>query len=457
MATNSYVQVPPDSTGKKLYTQQHTVGLDTVQGQVLHVGDPDTPENLQEVDFRGAASVRFSEGSPLSDAFGNLKTSNRVLIGAYDYVNDSYDSLYSDAVAGTGSITHLPTYSTIELSVGSAGGDSASRTTNKYHFYAPGTSNLTMMTVALSDAGRTGCRRSWGLFDDNDGAFFNLNETQELGVVVRNSTSGISIENYVSRANWNGDKVDGTGRSGFNIDVTKVNIYWIDYQWLGAGRVRFGVMDSYGNRIVCHTMLNANNNLYPYMRSGSLPLRISIENTAATGGSSNIRLTCSSVQSEGGIDYIYWRYKHKINSLSVTTDNVVCLVMKAVNTISAGHNRANAYPEGLNVHVSGGEVKLEVFWDYLDVTSPVWNMDNGSTILGSSSGNFVPTGTEYSPIGYFLDSGVHQLNLAEHFNKNDMGLCANANEQTPQYVLVLAHKLSGNPIIQGYLNYAEVG
>lgn len=417
----------------------------------------DNPYYGQKVDYRGAASVRFSEGSPLSDAFGNLKTSNRSTIGVYDYVADSYDSLYSDVIVGGGSIDYIAQYSTMSLSVGSASGDFASRITNKYHYYSPGTSNLTLMTIALSDDGMNGVERRWGIFDANDGAYFALDDLGVLNITVRNSTSGTVVKTHYPRAEWNGDKLDGSGGSGFNLDLTHLNIYWIDYQWLGAGRIRAGVVDEFGNRIVCHTVLNANSHLYPYMKSGSLPIQVNIQNKTATGGSASIRVTCCSVQAEGALDYTYWRYVHDFPSTSVPGNNVYCLAMKSVNTVASGHNRTNAYPESLSCYVASGTVKVDIYWDYLTASGQTWALTNDSTLLGDIAGSVTLDGTEYRATTFYLDTGSHNLDLRPFFDKSDMGIDANADELTPQYFVIVASKVAGTPTFQGSVGYAEVG
>jgi len=69
----SFVQVPPDSTGKKVYTKQATIGADTVQVQGMHLADSTNPEQLLSVDSRGAAAVRFAEGQPIMGSLGALK------------------------------------------------------------------------------------------------------------------------------------------------------------------------------------------------------------------------------------------------------------------------------------------------------------------------------------------------------------------------------------------------
>jgi hypothetical protein len=455
MGANSFVRVPPDSTGKRYYTVQHSVAGADVQVQVMHASDPDFPEFIQRVDERGAASVRFSEGSPLSDAFGNLKVSNRKCIGSYDFVSDDESDYWSYQETGGGSITYLSNASTMQLAVGTASGDKAMMTTNHHHYYYPGTSNLYMFTVALSDVSTTGCRRRWGAIDDHNGLFFKLREDNVLVVGQRSSVSGSPATNWVAQSNWNGDKVDGTGLSGFVLDPSKLNIYWIDFQWLGAGRVRFGVIDEFGNRIVCHTMLNANHNNYPYMQMGSLTVRAEIENVAATGNAASMRLTCVSVHSEGEINYTYWRAVHEFPQATITGNNHHLISLKAPDLFNGKHNAVTSYPEHIDCFVSGGTVKLEIYWDYLTLTSPTWD-DNGTAVVASTTGTLTDPSGMYRPKTWYLDAGSHSLDLCEIFDKHDFGIDIDADGSEAIYVTLVASLVSGAPTIVGGLQYAEL-
>ena len=40
---------------------------------------------------------------------------------------------------------------------------------------------------------------------------------------------------------WNLDRCDGTGKSGYTLDVTKMQMFYMDYSWYGAGFIRFGI------------------------------------------------------------------------------------------------------------------------------------------------------------------------------------------------------------------------
>lgn len=56
------------------------------------------------------------------------------------------------------------------------------------------------------------------------------------------SQAGVdNVENWIYQEDFNVDKLDGTGTSGVTIDPTKLNIYQINFRWLGAGEIRFAM------------------------------------------------------------------------------------------------------------------------------------------------------------------------------------------------------------------------
>jgi hypothetical protein len=84
------------------------------------------------------------------------------------------------------------------------------------------------------------------------------------------------------QSSWNIDKCDGTGPSGYNIDLTKMQMFYIDYSWYGAGFIRWGFRGPDGNVIYCHKIPNNNVNTEAYMRSGNLPARYESESLPPT-------------------------------------------------------------------------------------------------------------------------------------------------------------------------------
>lgn len=80
-------------------------------------------------------------------------------------------------------------------------------------------------------------------------------------------------EKKIPQSEFNLDKLDGTGPSQYNIDLSKMQMFYIDYTWYGAGFIRWGVRGPKGNVVYCHKMPNNNVNTEAYMRSGNLPGR----------------------------------------------------------------------------------------------------------------------------------------------------------------------------------------
>lgn len=87
-----------------------------------------------------------------------------------------------------------------------------------------------------------------------------------------------TIDLKIPQSQWNLDKMDGTGPSGYTIDLTKMQMFCIDYSWYGAGFIRWGLRAADGSYTYCHKMLNNNVNTVAYMRAGNLPARYE-ENT----------------------------------------------------------------------------------------------------------------------------------------------------------------------------------
>lgn len=440
-----------------MHAQQHTVDALPVHVPVYHLADNDDPTHIQHVDAQGQASVRFAEGSPSMAAFGDLRVSTGKTIGVYDFTTDSADELFSDSLVNGATITYLPNASSVSLAVTSANGSAGSRTSDKYHFYWPGCGNLTLMTIALSDSGHIGCNRRWGTFDANDGVYFDLADDGVFNVTMRSSVSGTVVKTHVPRSSWNGDKLDGTGLSGMVLDLTKLNIYWTDLQWLGAGRVRMGVVDPQGNRVVCHTWENANHNLYPYIKNGTLPIRFDIDNTAATGGAASIRMTCASVKTEGEINYTYWRYAYPFPSKSVVSLNVPLISVKAKPQWGGKHNLTTAFPETFDCYVGGsGAVRVDMYWDIMDHTGDTWLEDNGSTVIADIDATATTITTQAKMRSFYLDVGVHTLDLASMFEVNDVAINARADETEPLQISFVASVITGSPTIDGSLNYREL-
>jgi hypothetical protein len=87
---------------------------------------------------------------------------------------------------------------------------------------------------------------------------------------ITNVVVSKTIDTRFIQSSWNIDKMDGTGSSLMNLDLTKMQMYYIDFTWYGAGAIRFGFKNNRGEVVYCHRIPNNNLNTEAYMRSGNL-------------------------------------------------------------------------------------------------------------------------------------------------------------------------------------------
>lgn len=92
-----------------------------------------------------------------------------------------------------------------------------------------------------------------------------------------NNSSGVKIatviDQRVPQSQFNIDKLDGTGISGYNINLNKMQMMGISFSWYGAGFIDFMVRGGDGNMILAHRMKQNNVNDEAYMRSGNTTVR----------------------------------------------------------------------------------------------------------------------------------------------------------------------------------------
>lgn len=75
----------------------------------------------------------------------------------------------------------------------------------------------------------------------NAGAF-SISGTTVVGSFATTRVGAMPTQTLVTQANFNVDKLDGTGRSGFTLDPTKGNMFQIGIQDIGFGSITLSVM-----------------------------------------------------------------------------------------------------------------------------------------------------------------------------------------------------------------------
>jgi hypothetical protein len=280
----------------------------------------------------------------------NVDAFNRLVVAEPYTLFDSQNRFASDnqfdtSTATGGSTTYLPNESTVQLSVTTSNGSEVVRQSYRTMPYQPG-KGLGLLATFAMNAGKTGLRQRVGYFNTQNGVFFQQNDTT-LAFVLRSYTSGAPIDTTITQANWNGDKLDGTGSSGRTIDVTKTQILAIDFEWLGVGDVRCGFFVD-GQFVVCHTIHNDNIQTAVYMTTAILPVRYEIRNTAATASSSSMKQICSTVYSSGG--YEQTSVEHVATMTSATAGSYLTTTFKPLVSIRLASTALGAVVVPYNVN-----------------------------------------------------------------------------------------------------------
>jgi hypothetical protein len=331
-----------------------------------------------------SGDVSVAEMNP--DAFGRQRVSELFTLGDYKHIY-AIDPNFLDSVGNGGTVTFVPDQAAAVLATSSNTGSYAIHQTKFYHHYQPGKSQLIYTSMNFRAPNRNVTKRT-GYFDDRDGIYFEQvgsdtadgttvsNSTQTLNWVIRTYVGGSASEatfnttvnglaytykRRVPQSEWNVDKCDGTGPSGFKLDITKTHLCWIDFQWLGVGRVRCGFVHN-GALITAHEYYHSNILPTVYMSNPNLPVRCEIRNTGTTPGGAFDQI-CSSVMSEGGyvesgIDWSVYSTNRATPTPGQTRFPLIAIRLK--NTFQGYPNRLSVRPLGLSLFAKTEPIVYEV-------------------------------------------------------------------------------------------------
>ena len=324
---------------------------------------------LEQIVTTTGSPVPISIGGTNVDAFGRLRTSAPYTI--FDSQNRyAIDNQFDTSTATGGSTTYLPNESSVRMDVTTSSGSEVVRQTYRCMPYQPGKGLLCLATFVMNSP-KTGLRQRVGYFGAQNGVFIQQADST-VSFVLRSYISGsVSDARAVNQADWNGDKLDGTGDSGYTLDLTKAQILWMDFEWLGVGSVRCGFIID-GNYIVCHTFENANDITSVYMTTAILPVRYEITNTAATASASSLKQICSSVVSEGGYEQTSIEHVAR-RTTTKTSIGTTFLPLVSIRLASTALN-AVVLPAKFNVMPtsSGDDFEVVVVKNATGLTSASW-------------------------------------------------------------------------------------
>jgi hypothetical protein len=233
----------------------------------------------------------------VQDSFNRLKVAPPHLLFDSSFQYSLQTKVFIQSTTLGGSVTHNANRAAAVLSCTSTAGSRARFRSRNYFPYSPAFTNTITGSFRFNGTSSTTTKRV-GLYDDKNGFILEASEST-LKVAIRSSINGSPVENYASKASWNIDTFDGSGGSnnpsGILLDPSKQLIFYIEYQWLGSGKVEFGFLIGL-KRYPAHKFFHSNLITSLYSQTGSLPVQAEI---IGGGVSDFMEFTCCSVVSNG--------------------------------------------------------------------------------------------------------------------------------------------------------------
>lgn len=233
-----------------------------------------------------------------------VSTYETVFFNTFQYGKET--DVWDESTANGASAVHNINTNNIDMAVTNTLGSKVIRQTKNVQKYIAGRTSTVTFAVRL-ETPVTGIRRRFGMFEDNNGFYFEdagvigPDGLPEYNVVVRSSASGSLLETRVPRSQWNGDKLNGLGPSGITADPTKQQIVNFEYEWYGAGQIVIGFTINGFNHVI-HTFNHANLNNLPWASTPFLPIRVELENLTGVAGTHYLYQGSNSIILEGSPD-----------------------------------------------------------------------------------------------------------------------------------------------------------
>lgn len=379
------------------------------------------------------------------DAFGKLRVSNPNTLldirvpgqdasgigttGATGYLQNNIQICYGVSGAGGIGATAYKMCNNSQTDIFVNGNLTFINQSRKYCSYQPGKSLLIMASGildarAMLEYGSTGVtgntpgmKSRVGYFDQYNGLYFEYDSANGCSICIK-SKGELKYESPIGQTGWNIDQMNGTGPSGLTLNFTKAQLFVIDLEWLGVGRVRFGFY-AYGRIQYCHEILNINQiSNGPYTYNINLPIRYELQGTTGeTGATGAMIQICSTVISEGGYNPTGKPFSISSGSITVNNTNETVILM-----LKGGNNNGNFYhqsiiPSGLSILTGSNNdicsYKLTLYFAGATGTNGWTDVNNLSVCQYSTTNGTIYPGPAGSIV---VDQGYFQGRLTSSFS-----------------------------------------
>ncbi len=349
------------------------------------------------------------------------------VLGAFDRPNNSYDfagrqsfnTVFGESVVGwhmdsisaqfqynissrdvstqaTGSGLVIHSSERAGASISTSVGDCTIQTVDSLR-YRPG-HEVTAQFTSVYVGAQVGVNHYHGVLNGADGFAFGTKDGV-FGIWYLSS----GVETFVPQSDWLGDKLDGSGDSGVTLDPTAMNLYQVQYGWLGIAPAVLSVYCGFSRGwCVVHWIDRTGMQSTPHIRNPALPLkmrtvRASGSGTAAAVYSASMRAGVTSGEGEDNASNRWFaetRLEASITGVNVRNNvfqltnaatfqgkaNHVTLELAVVTFDNSG-NKTVAFFGTKGATVTGGSAAV-----LKDSTNSVVSVITGGTLTGGAQG-----------------------------------------------------------------------
>ena len=251
--------------------------------------------------------------------------------------------------------------------------------------------------------------RVGGVMDDNS---MSINP-EYRGV---NASSGIKIasvlDQRVPQSEFNVDKIDGSGISGYAININKMQMLGISFSWYGAGFIDFMCRGGDGNMILVHRMKQNNINDEAYMRTANTAVRYQAINESARD-----RLAATMTSTQDTIVLHDARRFPSTGGVVLVENEYITYTGKAGNTLT-GCTRASTFTMfigGSNKNFSGGPAAVHLVGNGFNSVTLI--TCTCSPIINHWGSSYIMDGNFDTDRGYYFNYAATENSISANASK----------------------------------------
>jgi hypothetical protein len=336
-----------------------------------------------------ASQIDTTTNAPFVSMYGDLEAEPRLDALSVQFQYGIQSSVITSTLLNGGTATTSSSLAVLATS-GTAGAVAGLQTKTNLQ-YRSGHQADAYFTVAFTGTIAANTKQYIGALDSNNGFGVGFNGTS-FGIVVRKN----GTDTFTAQSNFNGDKIDGTGSSGFNYNYTLLNVFHIAYGWLGASPIQFQVMSSSGSWITFHSIQYPNSAATPSIANALLPISAQVYDPS--GGNSLQLKTASWNMDIVGIQSNVANRFFGINATrESTTSELFTLMIKNSETFNGQPNRMNLqlqrYYECSVDDVNPSSTTIVYIYKNATVTGTSFSSVNSNSVVSYSTAGTYSAGT----------------------------------------------------------------